>query len=225
MRAPDLALHADDDADVDGLDELETFLSSARVAPDCMRISALDGLLAALVLSPQPIAPEAWLSRIWGGQDPRFENARQMRRIIHLMRARHDQIQRQLQEEPGSYRPVFRTTDDGTEIAAEWADGFLAGMSLCPEAWEPLVRGEVSQSLVAVIFAQRPEYDGMWSPEAHETLAGWRRQAPETIPRVVAAIASFWRERWEMDDARPRRPGSSRLGGSGRQQRRRCGAT
>jgi uncharacterized protein len=194
MRAPNLVSHSGDDIDAGGLEELAAFLSSARVAPGCFRLPELDGLLAALALSPRAVAPEEWLGRIWGELEPRFESTEEAQRLIHVMRARHDQVRRQLHEEPSAYRPVFRTVDDGAEVAAEWARGFLAGTGLCPEGWEPLVRGAQSRVLLMPIYAQLSEYDGVWSAEVRDDLARLRRQAPEMIPQVVAAIADFWRE-------------------------------
>jgi yecA family protein len=92
--------------------------------------------------------------------------------------------------------------DDGAEIAVEWARGFIAGTAMCPEAWEPLVCGAESRVLLMPIYAQLPEYDGLWSAEAREDLTRLRRQARETIPPTVAAIADFWREQRELDQAR-----------------------
>jgi uncharacterized protein len=199
MRAPNLVSHSADDVDADSLEELAAFLDSARVAPDCFRLPELDGLLAALALSPRPVAPEEWIGPIWGEHEPRFESTDEAQRLMQVMRARHDQVQRQLHEEPSAYRPVLRTVDDGAKVAAEWARGFLAGTGLCPEAWEPLERGIQGQVLLMPILAQVAEYDGVWPDGTREVLARLRRQAPEMIPPTLAAIADFWRKQREMD--------------------------
>jgi len=41
---------------------------------------------------------------------------------------------------PNDLRPVFRLADNDAEIAADWARGFLAGVTLRADAWEPLRR-------------------------------------------------------------------------------------
>jgi yecA family protein len=90
MRVPNAATHSSNDTDARCLDELEAFLDSAQVAPDCIQLPELAGLLAAVALSPRPVRPEQWLGRIWGGHAPRFESTDQAQRLMQVMRARHD---------------------------------------------------------------------------------------------------------------------------------------
>jgi hypothetical protein len=44
--------------------------------------------------------------------------------------------------EAGDPDPLYWVTEDGTEIAADRAEGFMQAVALDPEGWEPLLRSK-----------------------------------------------------------------------------------
>ena len=107
------------------LAELNTLLASDRVRPGCFSLSELDGLLAAILVGPVWMSTKAWLPLIWGEAEPEWVDHDEACRVHALVRARHDQVSRQLAEDPASYTPIFRTLPDGswrqmTGLVASW---------------------------------------------------------------------------------------------------------
>ena len=47
------------------LDELEGFLASDLVPPDCMDLEMLDGFITAIVSGPESVQPSEWLPQVW----------------------------------------------------------------------------------------------------------------------------------------------------------------
>jgi yecA family protein len=180
----------DDDAMT--LEELGAFLASDRVRPGGLGLSGLDGLLAALAVGPGPVEPEEWAPLVWGGDDPAFRDADEARRVVHAIMDRWATIARQLRDDPGAYRPVFRASDDGAEeVAADWAHGFFLAAGLRTAAWRPLFGGEEGGRAMAVLLAQVPAEGG--GPRVVRGLgadgsAEARRRARELVPAALATV-------------------------------------
>lgn len=121
------------------LQQLDQLL--AGLPDEALNIEALDGYLSALLLSPVPLASlagDAWLPAIWGGGDP-FPSGKQ-RKKLQLLVLRHT---RALDAELGTpaWQPLFSMLEDGAQEwvdAEDWCTGFMLGVDLAGEAWEPL---------------------------------------------------------------------------------------
>ncbi len=198
-------LMTDDDAMT--FEELGAFLASDRVGPGCLDLSELDGLLAALAVGPGPVEPEEWAPLVWSGYEPDFRDADEARRVVYAIMDRLVTVRRQLRDDPGAYRPVFRVTDDGAEVAAGWAHGFFLAAGLRTEAWRPvLTAGEGGGGhAMALLMAQLPDEGGRPRVVAGlggDDVAEARRRARELVP---AALATVLRLRDEARRAGPRR--------------------
>ena len=93
------------------LDELEAFLASDAVPPDCMDLEMLDGYLAAIASGPESIQPSEWLPGVWseGGKSttPAYGSSDQAQRIMGLMLRHMVGIERTLAESPTRFRPLL----------------------------------------------------------------------------------------------------------------------
>jgi yecA family protein len=98
-------------------------------------ISAIDGLIAALVAAPSFVHPDEWIPLIFGGrQPPLHENSPELRAVKTIFN-RYNEISETLADRPAAYRPIFMVDDDGSIVARDWAVGFALGIGLRSEAW------------------------------------------------------------------------------------------
>jgi uncharacterized protein len=179
------------------LEALDTLLASDRVRPSTMSLSEIDGFLAALAIGPGLMpAPEDWMPVIWGEGEPPSADPDEVWQVFDAIMSRVINIYQQLREDPGAYRPVFRVTNDGAEIAAEWARGFWTGAQFRADVFEPLRRTPERWKAVVFIIMHMTDWDDMLpAGQSREGLAEIRRRARTVIPSAVVDLCRFWQER------------------------------
>ena len=97
-------------------------------------MSAIDGLIAALVAGPSFVHPDEWIPLIFGGRQPPLnENSPELRAVKTIFN-RYNEVSETLADRPAAYRPIFMT--DGADIVAhDWAIGFMLGIGLRSKEW------------------------------------------------------------------------------------------
>ena len=231
------------------IDELEDFLQSRCLPKGGMNISMLDGYLTAIVSGPELISPSEWLPRVWsrgegnGGDQERqqdndvtFESVEEAKRLSGLVLRRMDEIIRDFEQE--TVQPIFleRRTEDGAArsvFADVWCVGYLRGMTLHADAWEPLVSRSDDESVyLAPIFtlalsllAPDTDDDATPNPVINDQK---RDELTELVPRAAYAIHQYWQERRRTPPTTIRRtpqPGRNAACpcGSGQKYKKCCG--
>jgi uncharacterized protein len=215
--------------------ELDEFLMSDATPEESMDIVTLDGFLTALVIGPGLVPPSVWLKAIWGGEgEPSFESSAQAQRVISLIMRRFNTISGMF-EEPPEFAPILWEREaDGTtyRIADDWCWGLLAGVSLAPEAWQPLLTDAENRALLRPIVTLGSE-EGWRLLEADIDPDAAEQAALDGLEASVIAISRYWRKQWRARTAVLRqaaiRPRSLRVGrnepcpcGSGRKYKRCC---
>ena len=212
------------------LDVLDRFLMSDAAPDNSMGLSDLDGFLTGVLVGPELIMPSEWLPRIWGGEDPVFENTEEAQAVLGAIMGRYNEIAQSLDGHPDDLAPIFwQYGEDGTLIATDWAEGFLDAIDMRRDAWLPLIRDKKAGILLMPILALCDDQEGQpILPLEAEAEAELVAEAPEMIPVCVFGIRDFWRKR--MSHASPIR-NSLKVGrndpcscGSGRKYKRCCGA-
>ena len=100
---------------------------------DGIGVSAIDGLIAALVAGPSFVHPDDWVPLIFAGRRPALDDAGSLEyRVVKTIFHRYNEVSEMLADRPGDYRPIFGTDDKGRIIASDWAVGFILGLSLRP---------------------------------------------------------------------------------------------
>lgn len=68
------------------LEWLDDILTKYNTDHAILDVAELDGLLTAVLSSPQEIEPEQWLVAVWGGADyvPRWASEKEMTRFMNL---------------------------------------------------------------------------------------------------------------------------------------------
>jgi uncharacterized protein len=196
-------MHSFDQALSEGeLSELEGYLGSEALPEACMDLEMLDGFLAAVVVGPEAIAPSEWLPFALGfldegDEEPVFRDEREGERILQLVMRYYNSIAIVLQEVPDSYAPLFYEGEDDEDdlpVGMLWAEGFLAGVAMRQDAWQPLVDDDEATELsMPVLALAAPDDDPELGTVARDPEA--RRRLIEFLPETVIAIRDYWRSR------------------------------
>jgi uncharacterized protein len=210
------------------------YLLSDQSPPECMLLSDLDGFLTGIAIGPEVVMPSEWLPQVWGGDEPVFDDHVQASAILGTIMDRYNMILRDTAA--GAFGPLFWETQDGTVIAADWAEGFMQAVALRLDAWEPLMRSRRHGRLLFPILALCADEHGDSAlglePDEEDRVMA---EAAEFIPVCVIEIAAYWRQRRPTQATRSSQPVSVSLTadqpgrndpcpcGSGRQYKVCCG--
>ena len=100
---------------------------------------------------------------------------------------------------PESYAPIFRKGADGKVSAEGWASGFVTGVLLKRDAWEPLTEAKEESVLLGPIFAQLDDKSGTLASNFEPSQLGAARElAADFIAQAVVDIERFWHARRGM---------------------------
>src|SRR4029078_1987468 len=183
------------------LDQLEAFLASDAVPQDCMDLEMLDGYLAAVVSGPEVIQPSEWLPQVWSAGNPSaaaaFANRDEAQQIMALILRHMVGIQRTLAESPTRFKPLLylpeekksdeRQPPEGTA----WCEGYMAGVKLRDDGWQPLYDAEDARDWIFPIEALA---FGDQDPECAEWIDDKEKRASLVEELAVASVLiyRFW---------------------------------
>jgi uncharacterized protein len=182
------------------LEELDLWLASDRApAKGGWNVSAVDGLIAGIVVGPEPVLPAEWTRLIFGARPLGEDGDTALQAVLD----RHDAVARILAAAPASYAPLLMRTDEGVVLAQDWAAGFLAAVRLRLEAWRPLLEvaetgGPLLPILVHVPAPGIEDHIAALPARAKRHLAG----AYHHIPAAVAALHGLHRSAAERRTSR-----------------------
>jgi uncharacterized protein len=158
------------------------------------------------------------LPQVWsdGGRmtNPAFANNDQAQRIMGLMLRHVVGIQRTLSESPTRFRPLLYMPEESARNekappeASAWCEGYMAGVKLREDEWQPLYDSPDARDWAFAIEAlafgdQDPEF-AEWIDDKEK-----RASLVDELPVASVLIYRFWQER--------RRGQESRSGGSRRE--------
>lgn len=181
------------------IDELDDFLMSDAVSDETMMLDQLDGYLTAIIIGPTTLRMQDWLSGIWGpGEEhaPEFETMDHAQHILDLITRYMNGIVWSFQADPDAFEPMFNMVtfdnDQKEYLDAEmWAYGFMQGIALSREDWQPLYDDTQASSALRPIYllgadkVTRDEEKLTRTPAQREELA-------KQIPAGLAAIYRYW---------------------------------
>jgi uncharacterized protein len=154
-------------------------------------MSAIDGLIAALVAAPCFVHPDEWVPLIFGGrQPPMIENSHELR-VVKTIFNRYNEVSETLADQPQAYRPIFMIGNDGSIVARDWAVGFMLGIGLRSEEWgKRILLTQHRQVLTPILVYCEGDLDLMPDMPAAEKR---QRQATahEQIAKAVAATRAI----------------------------------
>jgi uncharacterized protein len=184
----------------DELEELDRFLLSETTSDETMLLDMLDGYLTAIVIGPTTILPSRWLPGMWGPSEedePHFETPEQAQRILELVMRHMNGIVWTLQHDPDAFDPLLNSMiyyegDPREYLDGEmWANGFMDGIELCRQDWQPLFDDPSAKEALRPIHLLGADE----VTKAEEKLTRWPAQREELTKQIaesVAAIYRFW---------------------------------
>ena len=216
-------------------DELDEFLMSEALPEETMDVAMLDGFLTALAIGPNLLEPGQWLPEIWGGSEAVvWESPEQAAHIMGMILRHWNFLLAQFQAEPDAYAPVVYTSEEnGKEVSIvdEWCIGFVRGINLDDEAWQPILEelendGAAEFLLPIMLYGTDTGWEEM---EQNPALAARHADFAATLPDNVLAIYDYWApERAGRTTVRNEAPKVGRNDlcpcGSGRKYKKCCGA-
>jgi uncharacterized protein len=179
-------------------EKLESFLTSDSTPEDCLfSIEMLDGYMTALIVGPEVIDHDRWISFIWDQEndsEPSFSSDAEESEIRELLIRHMNTITLQFNTDPDEFFPMFEqfvyADEEEKRIAVEnWALGFTVGMELAHASWKPFLEDEETAQLVLPIFilAQiTDDFDDL-TEEDMDNMA-------LLMPEFIIKIYDYWNE-------------------------------
>lgn len=120
----------------DDLNRLETLLGHPALEGRALALDALQGFVAAVVTSPDPIEDEEWIEVALDGA-PGMPDPDDNIALLRLMRAMRDDVEAELNEGQGLTMQVYPDPDapDGHDLET-WCAGYMEGVSIAPTPWD-----------------------------------------------------------------------------------------
>jgi uncharacterized protein len=216
------------------------FLALPQAPKTAMSALELDGYLTGIIVTPQaaPILPSVWIARLWGNDEPIFEDEAQINTalgavMIHyntLLREIDRSLERLEADRNVDYRPLFLSGDQKPthDAVRAWVRGFWKAMALAPETWSKLAGDERTKIIIAPFVG----FFDLGEPEPHEIPDDIDDRLDEDaalIPRMILVLRKLARIREAARRPAPlARP--SKVGrndpcpcGSGKKYKRCCG--
>lgn len=177
-------------------DELDHFLLYEVDSDEVMMIDMVDGFLHAIAIGPTTLTPKQWLPKIWGTTDimPPMDSIEQMNHILGLVMRHFNSIIAGLESEPREIAPCWATCQyRGKEYdeAEGWAYGFVEGMKLCWNDWQPMLATPEGQVWFRP-FGLLAENDFDPDQDALTKTPVQRAKLAKHIPEAVLATHAFW---------------------------------
>ena len=150
-------------------------------------MSAIDGLIAALVAAPSFAHPDEWIPLIFGGRQPPLDENSPELRAVKTIFNRYNEVSDTLADRPQAYRPIFMTDDDGSIVARDWAVGFMLGIGLRSKEWgRCILLTQHRQVLVPILVYCEGELDLLPDMPAVEK----RRRQATAHAEIAQAVAA-----------------------------------
>jgi yecA family protein len=147
--------------DAEEIGWLDYFLCSPKAPENTLGLEETDGLFAALISGPVPVAPSEAFATVWGGagEHPDFDDAEQAQYVLDLLTRHWNVIAARLARNV-SYQPVINEFG-GEEYGRAWGRGFIRGMLLRFDEWRRLLDDGKERVNLMPIFAlaKAPEAD------------------------------------------------------------------
>ncbi len=183
-----------DPLDDDELQELEDFLLSDVTGEEVMDIAMVDGFLTALAIGPNTLPPSRWLPVIWGRDEMVWASKQQAERIMSLIFRHANAIVFHLRDDPETFEPLmYEREHEGKVIPIidEWCTGFVRGMGLDEDGWQPLLDTEEGEEMLYPILLYGTEV-GWEELQNHPELEARHEEMAASLGDRVMAIQAWW---------------------------------
>jgi uncharacterized protein len=182
----------------DEFNELEQFLLYDVDTDEGMTLDMADGFLHAIAVGPTTTHPKQWLPKIWGTSEmmPPMDSIEQLNHILGLVMRHFNSIIAGLEDDPREISPFWSTmTYDSDEQeyddAEAWSYGFVEGMRLSWDDWQPLLSTPQGQAWFRPIALLGEDDFSAEQDELTKTPA-MRAALAHQIPQAVLDMHAHW---------------------------------
>jgi len=174
---------------------LEAVLVSDDVPADCMNLEMLDGYLAALACSPEPMPLERWLPAVWSAdaEGAEFGSGGAARRAMTLVLRYHNEVVATLAAEQDPWEPFCYASegDDSPPLGDEWIAGFEQGVELWPDEWTAGLDSQDAAVAEGLLSRALKRWGSEEAERADdETRLGWLAESAQ----AARGLFALWRE-------------------------------
>ena len=180
----------------DEFDELDDLLLSDDLSEECMDVITLEGFLTSISIGPVTVTPEHWLPHVFGSDPedpmPEFPSIKVFERVVNLIMRFYNSVIMIFEIAPEEFSPTFyiREMEGKTyTIVDEWCSGFLQGIALAGEAWQPLLDEKPGILRPFQLFATA---EGWAELDAAEDEAAMHAEWSSKIEPTVHEIHAYW---------------------------------
>jgi len=153
-----------------------------------------------LLSAPNAIPPSEWLRWVWdqkqGAQAPEFASERQAKRILSLLIGHANVLAFTLVHGPQHWEPLFyshKTGRNSVPIVDEWCCGYLKGIALDAEAWQPLIEAQPDWFEVIQLYGTQSGWERLEDlVEAHPDSAARHQAFVDSIAPAARNIHAYW---------------------------------
>jgi uncharacterized protein len=211
------------------LDRLNTFLEALE--DGVINVEMLDGFFTALLSGPELVPISEVLPEVWG-ENFEFESEVQAAEITELVTRHWNSVAKALlisMQDPDSYEPVLFEDEEGFVPGNAWACGFMMGVDMRRDMWDPLIDDDESAWTLApmLMLAHEDDPDPELRPPPIEADA-----REELIDDMITAAVFIYKhfEPQRREVVAPIRREGAKVGrndpcpcGSGRKYKQCCG--
>ncbi len=126
--------------------ELDDLLLSDDLPEESMDAVTLEGFLTAIAIGPVTVTPEQWLPQVLGSDPkdpmPEFPSIKILERVVNLIMRLYNSVLMIFEIAPEKFSPTFyihEVKGKTYTIVDEWCSGFLQGIALARDVWQPLL--------------------------------------------------------------------------------------
>lgn len=176
---------------------LESYLVSEQTPEIAMPIDMVEGFIAAILSSPEPVSAEEWLPHVWGNEEtPKFQSDEEEAEINRLLMSFHRDIAEQLDHEP-EFTPLWEGLD-GEELELSvhlWSVGYVKGMELDVDSWAAIEADTDAHAYLIPIMLSAMDPDEPPEEFADVLKSSEQRQIlRKAIPEAVCVLYDYWQD-------------------------------
>jgi uncharacterized protein len=180
--------------------ELDAFLLAEDGLENPMDFYTFDGFICAVLSGPNTIMPSEWLRWVWdqeqGEQPPEFTSEKQAKRILSLLIGHANVLAFTLIHGPQYYEPLFyshKIEGNRVPIVDEWCCGYVKGIALDPEGWQPLIHARPDWFEVIHLYGTKRGWERLKElVDAHEDSVARHQAFVDRIAPAARNIHAYW---------------------------------
>jgi uncharacterized protein len=177
-------------------DELDGLLADLPTE-DGLRIDGAQGLLAALAIGPEAIAPSDWLPIVLG-EDPELLDYHEVDLVCGMLLRLAANVSQSLDH--FIFEPVFMQSEEDGEIQIDpggWCEGFSIGIDLQSERWEGQLRSDPALMELLSPILQLGVETGVFEDIQRDDLPALTEDERDGLIRGLPARLIDLRHYWE----------------------------